>query len=264
MTTTSYTPIPTPAASPSQDNISHPIAMPDAQYRSQSPLENPATMQIVFDTALDIPVTLPQHELLAISPDLCRKFKDIITGHPIPTPETEVLISGEYFDHRPVIDALATDTAGLTVAEESLPLRAFSGLLDSRIKVECIVDNGSSIIAMRRSVWEKLGIALCADSVLNMQSSDGSRTTTTGLLRDLPLTIGPSTFYVQVQVSDNLPCEMLLGRPFFTLTNAHTIDYDNGTMDIELTDPNSGMKLRVPTHEKHLRLPDFHAGRAQQ
>jgi len=91
-----------------------------------------------------------------------------------------------------------------------------------------------------------------------MQSSNSSLATTTGLLRDFPLTIGPATFYLQIQVADNLPCEVLLGRPFFTLTQALTIDHGDGTMDIELNDPNTGQKIRVPTREKkNLRRLDF-------
>src|SRR5207244_3125822 len=104
-------------------------------------------------------------------------------------------------------------------------------------------------------VWSRLGTALSTDTLLKMQSSNGTLATTAGLLRDFPFKIGPITFHVQVQVTDDLPCEILLGRPFFSLTNAVTVDYEDGSMDLELTDPNSGRKIRVPTHEKKSIAP---------
>jgi hypothetical protein len=259
--TNAVPPVPRPTA-PTPPKVADAIPRapkPDAQFKFQSPLENPTITQSVLDKALDVSITLSQRELLAVSPDLRRKLKDLTTGRRVPTTMTEVLISDKYFERDdPVAETYATDTTSLIVAEESLPLRAFSGLLDKRTPAECVIDNGSSIVAVRRDIWEKLGTALCANSVLNMQSSNSSLAATAGLLRDFPLTVGPATFYLQIQVADNLPCEVLLGRPFFTLTRALTIDHDDGSMDIELNDPNTGQRIRVPTHEKrNLRRSDF-------
>jgi hypothetical protein len=122
-----------------------------------------------------------------------------------------------------------------------------------------------TIIAMHWDLWEQLGTALCANSAVNMRSSDNTLTVTARLLRNFPLTIGPATFYLQIQAINNLPCEVLLGHPFFALTQALMIDNSNGTMELELNDPNSRMKLQVPTHEKrHLWLLDSQAGSVRQ
>jgi hypothetical protein len=233
--------------------------MPVCSDRFQSPLENPTITQEVLDKALDIPITLSQRELLAVSPDLRRKMKDLTTGRRVATTLAEVLISDKYFERgEQPVDTLATEASALVVAEDSLPLRAFAGTLDGRTTAECVVDNGSSIVAVRRDIWEKLGTPVCANSILNMQSSNSSLAATTGLLRDFPLTVGPATFYLQIQVTDMLPCEVLLGQPFFSLTRAITIDHGDGSMDLELNDPNTGQKIRVPTHEKkNLRRSDF-------
>ena len=129
-------------------------------------------------------------------------------------------------------------------------LQAFTGLLDNRVLAEFVIDNGSSIVAMHRSVWEKLGTALSTDSILRMQSSNSSVAATTGLLRNFPITIGHLTFYCQVQVSDDLPCKVLLGRPFYTYAKSVTIDYPDSSMDVQMTCPNTGQKILVPTYEK--------------
>ena len=136
------------------------------------------------------------------------------------------------------------------MAKESEPLWAFTGLLDNRVLAEFVIDNGSSIVAMHRSIWEKLRMVLSTDSILWMQSSNSSVAAMTGLLRNFPITIGHLTFYCQVQVSNDLPCEVLLGCPFYTYAKSVTIDYPDGSMDVQMTCSNTGQKILVLTYEK--------------
>jgi len=83
-----------------------------------------------------------------------------------------------------------------------------------------------------------------------MESSHGTVETTVGVLRNYPLQIGSSIFYVQIQVAENLPCDVLLGKPFFTYTRSVTMDYEDGTQDLVLRNPNTGEEIMVPTHER--------------
>jgi hypothetical protein len=83
-----------------------------------------------------------------------------------------------------------------------------------------------------------------------MESANSSRESTLGLLWDLPVQIRQSTFYLQVQVVENASYEMLLGRPFLTLTEAHTHYYTNSDSHITLLDPNSHNTFTIPTRPR--------------
>ncbi|EKM79650.1 hypothetical protein AGABI1DRAFT_22428, partial [Agaricus bisporus var. burnettii JB137-S8] len=113
--------------------------------------------------------------------------------------------------------------------------------------VEAILDEGSQIIGIRRDIWEKLGLPLLKEENMVMETANSSRETTLGLLRDLPVHIGSNVFYLQVQVFETAPYEMLLGRPFMTLTQAKTRHYANGDSEITLLDPNTKELLTIPT-----------------
>jgi len=142
------------------------------------------------------------------------------------------------------------DTSDLVVAVDAAPLHIVEGILDSRIAAECLLDQGSSIVAMRRDVWEKLGNPLHSETVIHMESSHGTIAPTLGLIKNFPLQIGPCTFHVQMQVADTLPCEVLVGRPFFMLTGSQTIDHPHRSQDLILNDPNTGERIIVPTKER--------------
>ena len=228
----------------------------DVQYHYQAPIENQGTVQQVFDRALDIPVRVTPRELLAISGDIRKKMKDIVTARRVPV-TTSVVQDTLY------TNISAPDTSDLVVAVDAAPLRIVEGILDSRIAAECLLDQGSSIVAMRRDVWEKLGTPLHSERVIHMESSHGTIAPTLGLIKNFPLQIGPCTFHVQMQVADTLPCEVLVGRPFFMLTGSQTIDHPHGAQDLILNDPNTGERIIVPTKEripnrKNLKLQKMH------
>lgn len=79
-----------------------------------------------------------------------------------------------------------------------------------------------------------------------MEAANATTEMTLGLLRDLPAQIGTSVFYLQVQVFENAPYEMLLGCPFLTLTQAQTHHYHNGDLHITLIDPNTKDTITIP------------------
>jgi hypothetical protein len=122
---------------------------------------------------------------------------------------------------------------------------------------------------MRRDVWEKLRNPLHQDQILHMESSHGTIAPMLRHIKNFSLQISPCTFHVQMQVTDTLPCRVLMGRPFFMLTSPHTIDHPHGVQDLILNDPNSGEWIIVPTKEcillqkmlkkcpHHVAQPDF-------
>lgn len=113
--------------------------------------------------------------------------------------------------------------------------------------MDAILDEGSQITAIQRDIWERLAFPLLSTQTMVMEAANSSKDATLGLLRDLPARIGCSIFYLQVQVVENASYEMLLGRPFLTLTEAHTHHYTNGDSHITLVDPNTHDTFTVPT-----------------
>jgi hypothetical protein len=49
---------------------------------------------------------------------------------------------------------------GLTLAQDTIPLRAITAVINHTDEAECILDDGSSIVAMSKDVWKRLGLPL--------------------------------------------------------------------------------------------------------
>ena len=89
---------------------------------------------------------------------------------------------------------------------------------------------------------------------MNMISANKSSNETIGLIQDLKVTVAECDFYLQVQVIENAPYGMLLGRPFLTLTEANTRHFLNGDSQITLLDPNTNAKITIPTKPRKRNL----------
>lgn len=123
---------------------------------------------------------------------------------------------------------------GRVVGRDSLPLGEIEVLLNNKIPVRGVIDNGSQIITMREDLWRELShTTLLPRFNMSMEGADSHVSSTKGKLRDLPITV-----YVQIQVVERSPCKLLLGLPFWGLTNCHLDIYPDGFMTATLTDPN--------------------------
>ena len=137
----------------------------------------------------------------------------------------------------------------LIIAKHTEELRVIDVQIQS-VKVIVTVDDGSQIISIRQDVWEQIGLPIRLDRIMVMESANKTKDKTMGLLQDLKIGIGGYDFYLQVQVVKDAPYEMLLGRPFFTLTQATHKHFNNGESRLTLIDPNSGDKITFPTHAR--------------
>jgi hypothetical protein len=239
---------PTPVHKPLPENANPKPAHKDPQYHFLSPAENPALIQTVLDRALDVQIPVTTRELLAVSQDVRRRIKDHTTTKKVAATSSEQICANE--TNETFISGINDDIQDLVVAKDAAPLRSIEGVLDGKIKVDILLDSGSSIVAIRKNIWEQLGTPIRSDLVMNMESSHSTIETTVGVLKNFPVTIGPCTFYLQVQVSENLPCDVMMGRPFFMLTRAVTMDHPDGSQDLVLHDPNTGEEITLPTHQR--------------
>jgi hypothetical protein len=238
---------PNPTATPPEKALK-----PEAQFHFQSPCNNSALVTQVWNKALDACITVSPRELLAVSTDMRKRFREFTTSKRVPGPHKNV--DTGLFD---MLFTQLTDD-GQVAAGDAASLRTIRANLGGKHDTDCVIDNGSCIVAAQRKVWERLGAPAQLDMVMRMESSHGTVEKTIGVVRNYPIYIGTLVFYIQLQISDSLPCEVLLGRPFFMLTSAITQDYPNGTQDITLHNPNSGEVITIATQErvKRKRAPE--------
>ena len=219
------------------------------QFRYHTPIEDSKTIAKVANQVLDGSVTLPIRDLLSISPDVRRYIKEQIVTKRV-TSASANAFSTNNNSLECFMAALPERTDNIIVADHSVTLRVLDLTLNDKIQVEAILDEGSQIVGLRKDIWEKLGVPVRSDHKMNMISANASSNQTIGLIHDLKVTIGAYNFYLQVQVVENASYEMLLGRPFLTLTEANTQHYANGDSHVTLQDPNSKAILTLPTRAR--------------
>lgn len=220
------------------------------QFKYQTPLEDPKLTKAVLERVLDAKVELSQRELLALAPDIRKQIKEMATTKRVAVSSMETT---EAF----LTQVLELEGAGggdmaeeRIVAAERFPLRYIDTEIHGKHKVNCVLDTGSQIIAMNRKVWERIGMPILSQHTIVMESANKTTSKSLGLMNNVALRIGPLILYIQVQVMDNVPFEVLLGRPFQALTNCVTRDFANGQQHVTLQDPNSGVEVTVPTFER--------------
>ena len=140
-------------------------------------------------------------------------------------------------------------------AVSSLPLRVIYPLFGPGVEVECILDSGAQIVIMRRDIWEKLRVPITSSKAMNLEAANSSTTLTMGLVENLPVKMGPITVYLQVQVVQDAPFEVLLGRPFFDVTSCTDISQSGGGHQVTLKDPKTGESYVFPTQPRIRHLP---------
>ena len=241
---------PVPASRISEKPCKQPAsAGPAPQFRYHTPIENSALITKVAEQALDVQITLPIRDILSISPDVRRHIKDQIVTKRVTSASANAL-SANTNNVECFMAALPERADNIIVADHSVNLQVLDLTLDDKVQVEAILDEGSQIVGLRKDIWEKLGVPVRSDHKMNMISANASSNQTIGLIHDLKVTIGAYNFYLQVQVVENASYEMLLGRPFLTLTEANTQHYANGDSHITLQDPNSKAIITLPTRAR--------------
>lgn len=108
---------------------------------------------------------------------------------------------------------------------------------------------------MSRSKLAELGIGWNPKTTIYMQAANGQLEQSLGMARNVPFCFGTLTVYLQVHVFEKPPYEVLLGRPFDTLTESVASSKRDGSVTITLHDPNSDEVVSVPTFERGKRKP---------
>src|SRR5271168_589023 len=192
-----------------------------------------------------------------VSSSTARKFIDEL---PLATCEIleedrEGMSKGGIVIGDPVSQYLATLKPGdkpkiAVVATESQGLRAIYPLINGVGEVESLLDSGSQIILMARTVAQKLDVSWDPDITIEMESANRSLERTLGLAKNIPLACGSITVYLQIHIMSNPAYKVLLGRPFDSITESLVKNERDGSQTLTLTDPNTGERCEMHTHER--------------
>jgi hypothetical protein len=136
------------------------------------------------------------------------------------------------------------------VARESQGLRAIYPLINGVGEVESLLDSGSQIISMARTVAQKLEISWDPDITIDMESANRSIEKTLGLAKNVPIVCGGITVYLQIHILASPAYKVLLGRPFDTITESLVKNERDGNQTLTLTDPNTGERCQMHTYER--------------
>jgi hypothetical protein len=171
------------------------------------------------------------------------------------TEDTNGMPKGSVVVSDPVMQYLNTLAPGekpksVIVAAESHALRTVYPLINGVGEVESLLDPGSQIVSMSKAVAMMLQIPWDPDIVVHMESANKTLERTLGLAKNVPFLFGTITVYLQVHVIGNAAYKVLLGRPFDIVTESIVKNAKDGSQSLTLTDPNTGERCVMQTHEK--------------
>ncbi len=235
------------------------------QYKFSTPIEDPEIAKAVLKRSLDAQFTISQRELLSLSLDVRKQYKELVSTKRIPTVGILESVNPEDEDNPDTsyilryANPVGPDEEVLLTGSSIEKLRVIYPVIEDE-KVECVLDGGSEIIAMNKGLWQRLGIHLRPDHKITMESANSQTDSTTGLIEDLKFSIAGLEIYLKVHVVENAPFDILMGRPFFKLTACVTKDHLSGDQDLTLTCPNTGRVVTLPTFVKPRRGPPASVG----
>ncbi|EIN13159.1 hypothetical protein PUNSTDRAFT_59508 [Punctularia strigosozonata HHB-11173 SS5] len=226
--------------------------------RNVAPIEEDLVVGRLVDDILDAPLpNVTGRQLLGASYAARRELASRITPRKVsadPDSTTALFSSGP----PPSLDFDCDDCGGVHRHVSAYPmqrLRVLRPLIANAVIAECVIDSGSEAVLMRKDVWLATGFPLYEDDAISLTAANSTTTRTLGGLRNVPFNIGGMEVYLQVQVIEDAPWEVLLGRSFLTHTSCITSDKIDGSSILTLTNPETGERIRVPTLERPVAVP---------
>ena len=218
------------------------------QFKFTSNAEDNELLKAVIGRSLDAEITITQRELLAVSGELRKYFKEVTTPRRIPTVN---YVKGEHEEDESTYVLQFTESGKteniVLTASPIMRLRVITATLNGEIDIECVLDQGSEIICMDKSIWRKITHSINPTVTMSMESANSQSNSTYGICENLRFTIGGMDLWFQVHVVENAPFQVLMGRPFFVYTQCITQDYSNGDQEITIVCPNTNRTAKLPT-----------------
>jgi hypothetical protein len=261
----------------------------ETSYENRAPLQADEKARELVKGALKNPISITTEDLLNVSESARQELRKLLTKKRVEKPEVAFVVGigtdtskesmtisveslpgvsyeileeetkgvpkGALIIGDPVVQYLSTLQPGekakkVVVASESQGLRAVYPLINSVGEVESLLDSGSQIVSMAKNVAIDLEISWDPDITVHMQSANRSLEQTLGLAKNVPFLFGHITVYLQVHIMEEPAYKVLLGRPFDTVTESLVKNEKDGGQHLTLTDPNSGERCVMHTHER--------------
>ncbi|KAF8670344.1 hypothetical protein AX14_005891 [Amanita brunnescens Koide BX004] len=219
-------------------------------FKFRLPIDDATAPQCILDYLLSLPITLSAKDIIALSLAVQKELRQLVT-----TKHVESVTSNEVFADEPPDDILSDalpDPESVEVfmatTKPIKSLRVIDATFGTDTTRECVVNNGSELIVIRKDKWQKTGSDYILSRNILMETTNSSASWTLGITKNLKMTIQGLSEYVQAQIIEDTPYEVLLGCPFFSAFASITKDYTNGDQDIMITCPTTGVKALLNTH----------------
>lgn len=230
----------------------------EPKFHYQAPVEASVKTREIVDRALDATITLSTRELLASSPEARKHFKEIVGNKKVAFTVAEPDSLDTYLttfsgNHSLDVDLHKYDENA--AAAHSLLLRVIHPTFAPGFNPECILDGGAQAVIIRRDVWERLQTPVATDRRMKMESANSGTTLTVGVVENHPVRLGPITIYLQLQVVDDAPFQVLLGRPFFDVVSCSEVSEQGGKHSLRVKDPRDGNSYMIATYPRFHKTP---------
>ncbi len=189
----------------------------------QSDLSTQVNSKEVVEQILDTQVSLPLQKILGASRELSFTLQDVMryknpSNKPVQSQTSQRVYNTQVDKLEPVTEEfkrIKKRLQGREVSENRALIQVEFGCGNNET-ITALIDTGSQLNVARKEVVEEK-ICLPIDMAKNMEMYDvsGGVTDLVGMIKCVPLRCGSvRTEATEVYVGGNLPCELLLGRPW--------------------------------------------------
>ena len=133
------------------------------------------------------------------------------------------------------------------LAPAVIPLQQIGVRLNDTVRVNGVLDSGSSFIGIPRRIWQELKSPACISNPTHIHTVTASPSKSSHIIPSVKISFPGFSIHAPVHILEDAPFDLLLGRPFFTHTRAVTVDQFVDFQTIYLTDPITGEVLLMPT-----------------
>ena len=207
--------------------------MPTRRPGRKSELSSKINDSQIIDKLLEVSVPLKISEILAVSPRVANSVSDLMK----PRNQASLKAPITYEVNTSSMVNMATQRSLIKIL-----LKTDGGPLNA------IVDTGSQInVVNKKHCGTIIRQPIKPTTSIGMQDASGRHSRLTGLIEEVPLNCGSVKTSANLYVGENLPFDLLLGRPWQKGNRISIDERNDGTYLVfkHPTDPHSDMELLV-------------------